>query len=208
MRTSTAPEEMKYIASPRSPFWTMTSSGTARRGRSRRATERRVFASSAANIATRPTRSSRFNPRSRAGRTSTARRRGRNLRCKSSYMSWLIIDSARNQLNLKAVAEQPCERPRDADPMMDRARYTQGPVKGKYPARRLLVTGDTIAARSVPEPRGVSEKAGRHSPRHSPALEIIETEFLLAIGQNVERYPLPQLGGKFGLLDHSSKRSV
>ena len=120
----------------------------------------------------------------------------------------VLQHEAGHQLNLKAVAEQPCERPRDADPMMDRARYTQGPVKGKYPARRLLVTGDTIAARSVPEPRGVSEKAGRHSPRHSPALEIIEAEFLLAIGQNVERYPLPQLGGKFGLLDHSSKRSA
>ena len=26
IRTSTAPEEMKYIASPRSPLWTMTSS--------------------------------------------------------------------------------------------------------------------------------------------------------------------------------------
>ena len=67
-----------------------------RRGRSIRASERRVFASSAANIATRPTRSSRFKPRSRVGCATTARRRGRNLRCKSSYMSWLIIDSARN----------------------------------------------------------------------------------------------------------------
>ena len=52
----------------------------------------------------------------------------------------------------------------------------------------------------------MSEKAGGHPPRHGPALEIFETEFLLAIGQNIERCPLPQLGGEFGILDRSSGR--
>ena len=33
----------------------------------------------------------------------------------------VLQHEAGHQLNLKAVAEQPCERPRDADPMMDRA---------------------------------------------------------------------------------------
>src|SRR3954463_5694525 len=44
------------------------------------------------------------------------------------------------------------------------------------------------------------EKAGRPPPRYCPVLEIVETEFLLAVGQNVKRCPLPQLGGKFGIL--------
>src|SRR5271155_246258 len=110
------------------------------------------------------------------------------------------------QLDLETVAEEPRQRPRNADPMMDRTRQPQGPVEGKNPGRRLLVTGDAVAARSVSEPRGVSEEVGSPPPRHSSAFEIIETEFLLAIRQNPERYPLSQLGGKFGVLDRSSGR--
>ena len=118
----------------------------------------------------------------------------------------VLQDVTSRQLDLEPVTEEPRQRPCDADPMMDGAGHPHGPVEGKNAGRRLLVAGDPVAVRSVTNSRGMSEKVGRHPPRHGPALEIIETEFLLAIGQNVERCPLPQLGGEFGVLDRGSSR--
>ena len=56
-----------------------------------------------------------------------------------------------------------------------------------------MVTFDAFAARPIPQPRGMGKKAGSDPPRHGSALEVIETEFLLAIGQHVKGHPLSEL---------------
>src|SRR6516225_5349718 len=84
--------------------------------------------------------------------------------------------------------------------MMDRKKQAQGGVERQNASGRFLVTFDAFAARPIPQPRGVSEKAGSDPSRHGSALEVIETKFLLAIGQHVKCQPLSELDGQLSAL--------
>ena len=89
---------------------------------------------------------------------------------------------------------------------MDRARQPQRHIEGENSSGRLLIPLDAVAARAVAKPRGMGEKAGGDPARYGAALEIVETKFLFAIGEHIERDPLPELGRQFGIRDCGSRR--
>src|SRR6266404_2500572 len=112
----------------------------------------------------------------------------------------ILQDEAGGQLHLEPVGELPGERAGDTDPVVDRQRQAQSWRKTADARGRLLITLNAVAACPVPQPRRMSKQARGDAPRYGSTLEIVETEFLLAIDQDRQGSPLPELGRNLGVL--------
>src|SRR5215470_4969657 len=111
--TSTAPEEIRNIALPRSPLRITFSSGTSSRGRKRRASTLNSAAPRPANISNRASSSSARSPRSSGGSSSISERTAACSRSRSSKTSFPINPSSYRSRNRDSARRKPdCRRKR------------------------------------------------------------------------------------------------